>query len=100
MQTKITKFARGRNCTIRLAGICNFNPETSVFCHISGIRFRKGIGNKVSDALGAIGCSSCHDAIDGRIKTAYSALELKLAHYEGVMETQLILLDEGLLVCK
>jgi hypothetical protein len=100
MQTKITKSARGRNCTIRLANICNFNPETTVLAHISGIRFRKGIGNKVSDALAAFSCSGCHDAIDGRIKTPYTSLELKMAHYEGVLETQIILMDEGLLICK
>lgn len=95
--SKITEAARGENCTIRLPGICNYNQETTVFAHIGGIRFRKGVASKVSDALGAFSCSSCHDAIDGRIKTSYSAQELKLAHYEGVFETQLILMDKGIL---
>lgn len=95
--SKITQAARGEDCTIRLGGICNFNPETTVFCHLTGVRFRKGIASKVSDALGAFGCSCCHDAIDGRIKTPYSALELKLAHYEGVFETQLKLMDKGII---
>lgn len=97
MQSKITKAARGEDCTVRLAGICNFNNETTVFAHIGGVRFRKGTASKVSDMLGAFCCSSCHDAIDGRIKTSYSALELKLAHYEGCFETQLLLLDEGVI---
>jgi hypothetical protein len=97
MVSKITKAARGKDCTVRLPNICNFNNETTVFSHISGVRFRKGIASKVSDVLGAFSCSSCHDAIDGRIKTSHSALELKLAHYEGVMETQLILIDEGII---
>jgi hypothetical protein len=97
MVSNITKAARGRDCTVRLEQVCNFNPETTVFAHISGVRFRKGIASKVSDVLGAFCCSSCHDAIDGRIKTSHSASELKLAHYEGVLETQLILIDEGLI---
>jgi hypothetical protein len=95
--SNITKAARGQNCTIRLPGICNFNPETTVFAHISGVRFHKGMGNKVLDALGAFSCSSCHDCIDGRVKTSYTREELKLAHYEGVFETQIYLIENGLI---
>jgi hypothetical protein len=95
--SRITKSARGQNCTIRLPGICNFNPETTVFAHISGVRFHKGMGNKVLDALGAFSCSSCHDAIDGRIKTSHTREELKLAQYEGVFETQIYLIENGLI---
>lgn len=95
--SKVTQAAKGEDCTIRLPGICNFNPETTVFAHLSGVRFRKGIASKVSDALGAFSCSCCHDAIDGRIKTRYSSQELKMAHYEGIFETQLILMDKGII---
>jgi hypothetical protein len=49
------------------------------------------------DALGAFSCSSCHDAIDGRIKTSHTREELKLAHYEGVFETQIYLIEAGLI---
>lgn len=93
----ITKSARGEDCTIRLPEICNFNNETTVFAHLSGVRFHKGIASKVSDALGAFSCSCCHDAIDGRIKTPYTPQELKMAHYEGVFETQIKLMEKGLL---
>lgn len=29
----LTKQARDRMCTVRIPGICNFNPETSVLAH-------------------------------------------------------------------
>jgi len=95
--SKITASAKGENCTIRLSIVCNHNPETVVFAHINGIRFGHGIGIKNNDILGAYACSDCHDAVDGRTKTHYSDNELKLAHYEGVFETQMKLVKKGLL---
>jgi hypothetical protein len=43
---------------------------------------------KNNDLFGAFCCSSCHDAIDGRIKTPFSRDELSLMHYEGMKRTQ------------
>ena len=97
--SKITASARGRDCTIRIPQVCNHNPETTVFSHLSGVRFGHGIGQKVADIFGAFGCSSCHDAIDGRTPTQYKRTELKLMHLEGVIETQSILIKEGLIKC-
>ena len=96
--SKITESARGRSCTVRLIGVCNYNPETTVFAHISGIRFGHGTGKKT--ALGAFCCSSCHDVLDGRVKRSEGmcADDVKLAHYEGVMETLSILNEEGLVI--
>ena len=95
--SKITKSAKGRGCTIRIPTICNHNSDTVVFAHISGVRFGHGVGQKVNDAFGAFACSSCHDAVDGRTHTQYRRAELKLMHLEGVIETQAILINEGLI---
>ncbi len=92
-QTKITKSARGEGCTIRIPGVCNFNPETTVFCHIGG----GGMGMKASDIHGAYGCSDCHSAIDGHMKTDFTKQELQLMHYDAMVETQLTLLTKGLI---
>lgn len=91
--SKITKSARNEECQIRLPNICNFNPETTVFCHIGG----GGMARKANDIHGAYGCSSCHDAIDRRVQTNFSREDLSLYHYDGVIRTQLILLEKGLL---
>lgn len=99
--SKITQYARGQKCTIRIPHVCNHNPDTTVFCHLSGVRFGHGIGNKVADIFGAFGCSSCHDLVDGRSSNIYkyTKQELKLMHLEGVIETQAILMREGLIKC-
>lgn len=94
--SKLTAASRGKSCTVRLGGYCNGNPETTVSAHINGVRFGHGIGNKVDDLLAADCCSSCHDVLDGRARSHYTTIEKKLAHYEGVMETQLRRIAEGL----
>lgn len=62
--SKVRESARGEDCTLRLPGVCNFNPETTVFCHSNRIADGKGMGIKAK--TGAYGCSSCHDVLDGR----------------------------------
>lgn len=95
--SKITESAKGETCTIRLPSVCNHNNETVVLAHINGVRFGHGTGKKVNDFHGAYACSSCHDAVDGRFKTHYTHDELKLAHLEGVIETQMRLKQKGLM---
>jgi len=93
-QTKITKSARGQDCQIRIPGYCNRNPETVVFCHLSG----GGIGAKVSDIHGAYGCSDCHDIVDRRVKAGRIAKEdIDLWFLEAVIRTQLLLIEQGLI---
>ena len=95
--SKIRKSAKGEECQVRLAGICNFNPETTVFAHKGGA----GMGMKSNDIHGAYCCSACHDVIDGRSNPQISSPEYRrLAFYEGMVRTQLILIDKGLLVVK
>jgi len=97
--SKITASANGEDCTIRLGGICNHNPETVVMAHINGVRFGHGMGLKAQDIHGAYACSACHDAVDGRLQTGLSREFLKLAHYEGVLETQIKLIAKGMIKC-
>jgi len=94
--SKIRESARGEHCTVRLP-CCNSNTETTVLAHINGIRFKHGTGKKVNDLLGAYCCSSCHDVLDGRVKHNFERDYLKLAHYEGVMETIMKLSEKGII---
>jgi len=92
----LRKEARGRGCTVRLPGVCNFNSETTVLAHIrvTGV---SGMGLKSPDLLGAWACSACHDEIDGRThKSGLSRDELRLAHYDGMARTIMQLHKEGL----
>ncbi|WP_099133224.1 DUF1364 domain-containing protein [Xenorhabdus ehlersii] len=89
----LRKEARGRECQVRIPGICNGNSETVVLAHyrMAGIC---GMGMKPPDLFGAWACSCCHDEIDRRTsltETDYA----HMAHLEGVIRTQSILLSEG-----
>lgn len=91
--SKLTKSARGRECQIRIPGVCNRDDSTTVLCHLGGA----GMGIKHDDRHAAFGCSACHDAVDGRIKTDYPNTLLKLFHLEGVIRTQQIWIKDGLM---
>ena len=60
--------ARGEDCTFQIPGVCNHNPETTVLAHLPDES--RGMGRKAGDFCAAHACSSCHDAIDGRVNSA------------------------------
>jgi len=93
----IRKSARGEDCQVRIPGVCNFNPETTIFAHKGGA----GMGLKSNDIHGAYCCSDCHDAVDGRGKMDWKQKErIENSFYEGIFRTQLILIEKGLIILK
>jgi hypothetical protein len=84
--SKVTEAAQGQICMIRLPGICNFNPETTVAAHYR-LAGTCGVGIKPPDLLCAWACSDCHNAVDGRTSTLIAYDALRLAHAEGVLRT-------------
>lgn len=91
---KLRNSARGQDCQVRVPGICNHNPETTVLAHVGT---GAGMGMKTNDFEAAFCCSACHDAIDGRAKTPFSALELKLMAKEGGERTREIWFNSGVI---
>jgi hypothetical protein len=87
--------ARGRECQIRLPGICNFNPETTVLAHdrLAGIT---GMGMKAPDVLGAHACSACHAEVDRQTQVLERDF-VRLCFYQGMARTIDLLVREGLL---
>lgn len=92
---KLTDSAKGKDCTVRIKGVCNFDNTTTVFAHLGGA----GMGTKASDIHGAYCCSACHDWLDGGyFKSGFVKKEERdLMHLEGVIETQQIMINEGLI---
>ena len=90
--SKLREIARGMECQVRIAGICNSNPETTVLAHYR-LAGTCGIGIKPPDLLGAWSCSSCHDYIDGRAKGPREIA--RMWHAEGVMRTLNELVKRG-----
>lgn len=66
--TKIRQSARGEDCTINLEGVCNYDPDTVVWCHSNQSAHGKGMGLKANDEHGAYGCCACHAVYDGQAK--------------------------------
>ena len=92
---KLRKAARGRECMVRLPGVCNHNPETTVLAHVRLVGV-SGMGMKADDLLGAWACSSCHDAIDRRGHLDLERDYVRLAHLEAMVRTIAVLRKEGL----
>lgn len=91
MSVNLRALARGRPCQIRLPNICNFDPTTTVLCHLRLIGVT-GMGLKAADLLGAWGCSSCHSAVD---TGPLDFEKRRAALLEGMARTQAILVAEG-----
>ncbi|TGB86513.1 hypothetical protein CRG95_05845 [Escherichia sp. E4208] len=91
----LRKAARGRECQVRIPGVCNGNPETTVLAHyrMAGI-CRTGM--KPDDLIGAWACSACHDEIDRRTHFVDAAYAKECA-LEGMARTQVIWLEEGVI---
>lgn len=59
--------ARGESCTVQIAGVCNWLWETTVLAHLPDES--NGMGKKSDDISVCYSCSSCHDAIDRRVRS-------------------------------
>lgn len=92
----LRKYARGKDCDIRIAGRCRGQPEYSVWCHVRMIGIT-GMGLKAPDVLGCVGCDICHGIVDGQIKDMYGPGERRLFLLEGVMRRQAKLVEEEIL---
>jgi hypothetical protein len=85
----IRDYARAQDCQIRLPGICNHNPATTVLAHYRLIGI-SGLGMKSPDQLGAWACSDCHAYVDTHRDDTTAR-----AFLEGVLRTQAHLIKEG-----
>jgi len=92
--SKLRKSARGEPCQIRLDG-CNagVNNETVVLAHLNGA----GLALKKNDLHASFACANCHDTLDGRKPTNYDKDWLEQIHLRGVIKTQEIWIEKGLI---
>ncbi len=61
----LRKAAKGRECQLRLPGVCTGDTETTVLCHIRRGNVA-GVGQKPPDLCAVVACSACHDVLDRR----------------------------------
>jgi len=55
------------------------------------------MGAKQNDLFASYGCSSCHDEVDNRTIKILNRELVKNWFYDGVIRTQQILIDKGIL---
>ena len=92
---KIRNSARGEDCQVRIPGICNFNPETTIPAHIG---HGGGTGMKAADLEIAYCCSDCHDLIDDRVNSVrFTRDAILVMAFEGAARTRSILVNKGLI---
>ncbi len=94
MTDKYTRSARGKPCLIRIYGHCTGGGEDTVACHLNGA----GMGRKHLSIHVAYGCARCHDIVDGRVQTGYDRATVLRWHLEGVIRTQQVMVDDGVML--
>lgn len=98
--SKILASAKGQTCAARFFGICNGNAETTVWAHLNGAAFGKGMGIKAHDILGFYACSDCHAYYDfghGR-RPLISEEALLECILSAVCESYVRLVNAGIIV--
>lgn len=75
MPRNLRQLAAGKECYLRLPGVCNYDTTSTVLAHIRRGNTAGG-GMKPADINGAPLCSACHQAYDGVSRTRYSRVEL------------------------
>ena len=89
----LRKYARGKNCTAMIDGVCNGNTETTVLAHLNGA----GMGMKQPDVLACFACSSCHWWLDGGYSKKHTREKRDFEHLKAIVRTQKILIQDGIL---
>jgi hypothetical protein len=99
LMTKIRQSARGEDCTINLPGVCNYNPETSVWAHSNRYEHGKGMGLKAKDEHGAYACYDCHMVYDRQKKRPehLSLDNVEEAFTMAMLKSRQILKNKGLI---
>ena len=94
-QDRYTRSAKGQPCTVRIPGVCRIAPEnnTTVLAHLNG----GGMAKKHHNIHAAYCCSEGHMWIDGGYVKTHCKAERDLYHLEGVIRTQIIMIEEGIL---
>ncbi len=88
----LRKIAKGQKCQVRIPGVCNGDPETTVLAHLNG----GGMGRKHPDLIACFSCSSCHSWLDVAYVVGHTRADRDLCHLQAIIRTQQKLLDMGL----
>jgi hypothetical protein len=91
---KLRKAMRNLECTLNTP-VCNYDRSTVVGCHINTEGGK--MGGKSDDTSMVAGCSSCHDAIDGRTGVSLDNEERLYYTRRALTRTYRLLFDAGVI---
>ena len=90
---KVKASAKGEACTVRLVGVCTFDPTTTIWSHARwGAKLGeagRGMSTKALDVCGAYACTACDGVYDGQIKAPHLTrdqidLDWSLGHFRSM----------------
>lgn len=90
----LTDYAKGKPCLIRAPGICTFQDEQTVACHVPLMDYH-GTGFKMADWFIAFGCFNCHACVDRARYTHLDEALVRTWHLEGMVRTQAYILKKA-----
>lgn len=90
----LTDYANGKPCLIRVPGVCSFQDEQTVACHLPLADYH-GTGLKAADMFFAFGCFNCHDAVDRRRYRHLDRDFVRMLHFEGMLRTQAYIAEKA-----
>jgi hypothetical protein len=89
----LLEMAQGRECMLRVPGVCTGDTATTVACHQNE---GKGMGQKQSDARSCWGCMACHRWYDqSGAKREVKRARFQLALLDQCIEYRRIASDPG-----
>ena len=90
-----TKSAKGQPCQVRVPFVCKQAPEneTTVLAHLNG----GGMAAKHLNIHGAYACAACHTWLDGGYVKTHTRDQRDLYHYEAMVRTQVIMVEDNVL---
>lgn len=90
--------ARDEECTVRITGVCNHDPKTTVWSHAPIGAAGKAGALKALDLCGCYSCAACHDVVDGRAPrpAGYSREQVLLDWFFGHLRSLVRLKQKGL----
>jgi hypothetical protein len=94
----LLEMAEKRPCLLRVPGVCNGDPDTTVACHSNASVHGKAGARKADDCYSVWGCASCHRWLDQPIGVHGPTYDQKqarfaLAHLDQVIEWRRIAND-------
>ena len=83
---RLLDLAQGMPCLLRVPGICNRDPGTTVAAHSNWACHGKGMARKASDAYSCWSCGACHSWLDqGPAPKATKQMAFMRAHADQVL---------------